>query len=449
MSIDLAIHTQLQLVLLGWVVVVALVTHWTVRYRAGGMTLAAVLVTTYLYQGCFTFVFPGYSPEAGTRFGYLAALGFNGETVALGSWISLLGLAGLAAGFRVSLALSSRARRVTMTPQARPATAKTLKVVLVGAAILGFGLNSLRVQFPMSGATLEWARNCGTAGIALGLLTARSRRAKLIWWSGAGMIFLIYLSSGFLSYTFLMLTVVVSVAWVHGGLWGGPSLRSLSALLLAYGCSLLFFIVWMNGRTEFRETISQGRTDYEALLEPNASDDWSTGRAFDLANERLNQPFFIGRMAQYLGRNPDLFENGRTIEIIPLALVPRPLWPEKPGRGGAAEMSRYTGLEFSRTATIGTGPIFGLYVNYGWLGVLLGMGVFGMALGALDRLLGVRIQSGDLRGAAILMLVSIPFCDPYLTPFFIANGVMFAGLASGLAFRVILGQRRSARHLAT
>lgn len=199
MKTEVAIHTQLQLILFGWVGVVALVTYWTVRNRAGGMTLAATLVTTYLYQGCFTFAIPDYSPEAGRRFGYLGALGLNGETVALGSWISLLGLAGLAAGFRVALALSSRARRVTMTPQARPATAKTLKVALVGVAILGFGLNSLRVQFPMSGATLEWARNCGTAGIALGLLTARSRRVKLIWWSGAGVIFLTYLSSGFLS----------------------------------------------------------------------------------------------------------------------------------------------------------------------------------------------------------------------------------------------------------
>ena len=102
-------------------------------------------------------------------------------------------------------------------------------------------------------------------------------------------------------------------------------------------------------------------------------------------------------------------------------------------------MTRYTGLAFSRTTTIGTGPIFGLYVNFAWIGVLLGMATMGVILGRLDRILGERLSSGDFRGAAILLVVTIPFCDPYLTPFFIANGVMFAALASWVTFRVILG----------
>lgn len=432
---DLPVHLQLQAVLVLWAAALYLLARSTLRYQVGGMGLVASATMTFVYQGCFTFADPNYVPERGEPFGYLAALGLNGNTVARGAWISLVGLVGLVVGIRFSF--RSARRRVPLRQRAR---SEKLPHLLTAIGAVGFILNALRVQFPMSGSTLEWMRNCATVGIALGIVRAARWPERVAWFALLGAIAGVYLRSGFLSYSFLAAAVVIVSVWIHGSLGLRPNRGGVAMVLAVYAMALTLFPIWMAGRGALRESLRSGDADLSSFV---LTVDRGVGlqEAFDSANARLNQPFFIGRASERLDRGPNRYQNGRDFEIIPLALVPRVAWPEKPQRGGSADMARYTGIRLSEQTTMGTGPPLVSLVNFGIFGVFMVMALIGGILGRLDRVMGEHLLHGDDRAFATMALVAIPFADPYLTPFFIANGAMFGALASWFLFQILTGRQ--------
>ena len=84
------------------------------------------------------------------------------------------------------------------------------------------------------------------------------------------------------------------------------------------------------------------------------------------------------------------YSYGRSLIVDPvLALVPRLLWPGKPFVSGDSEfINRYTGLSFSNDSTsVDTNITFEFYANFGWPGVVVGLGFFGYLMGRLELLL--------------------------------------------------------------
>jgi hypothetical protein len=67
-----------------------------------------------------------------------------------------------------------------------------------------------------------------------------------------------------------------------------------------------------------------------------------------------------------------------------VAWIPRFVWHDKPATGGNELLAQYTGLRFSRTTTMATGQIFELFINFGRLGVFIGMFVFGIVVRYFD-----------------------------------------------------------------
>ena len=76
---------------------------------------------------------------------------------------------------------------------------------------------------------------------------------------------------------------------------------------------------------------------------------------------------------------------GRTFLEAFIAPIPRVLWPGKPVISGDNTMiTKFTGIQFARGNSAGSGPLFESYVNFGTVGVV-GMFVFyGFLLSIFD-----------------------------------------------------------------
>lgn len=85
------------------------------------------------------------------------------------------------------------------------------------------------------------------------------------------------------------------------------------------------------------------------------------------------------------------FLNGQSMAYAYYSLIPRFLWPSKPTVTRGAWFSVYLGLapqENAATTSTGITAIGELYWNYSWPGVVAGMFIIGVLLGALWRLAG-------------------------------------------------------------
>lgn len=97
----------------------------------------------------------------------------------------------------------------------------------------------------------------------------------------------------------------------------------------------------------------------------------------------FNQLSQIGRVVA-----EDGFLNGKTLEYMGFALIPRFLWPEKPaiakGQWWALRIGQ-ANVRFDGTITNSVNMTIPgeLYLNFGWPGVLLGCLLFGMFVGVL------------------------------------------------------------------
>ena len=58
-------------------------------------------------------------------------------------------------------------------------------------------------------------------------------------------------------------------------------------------------------------------------------------------------------------------------------------------------VSQYTGINFQQGTSVGMGPIFELEINFGYLGVFLGMLLLGIIIGVADRKAGTALRFDD------------------------------------------------------
>jgi len=113
---------------------------------------------------------------------------------------------------------------------------------------------------------------------------------------------------------------------------------------------------------------------------------------------------------------------GKSLFIDPLlALVPRVLWPGKTITLGDSEfINRYTGLSLSNSnISVDTNITFELYANFGWIGVVAGLFVYGYLMARMElklmtpgnsltlmlvlSLLLLGLTSGGRRAAAMML----------------------------------------------
>ena len=111
----------------------------------------------------------------------------------------------------------------------------------------------------------------------------------------------------------------------------------------------------------------------------------------------IDQNAQVGRAVQYIDAGLAQFAYGQTLIDGAASFVPRAIWPTKPiVVGGAALVTKYTGITFDPTTTVGVGNVMESYISFGTLGVMVWFIVLGAAL--------VRVVSAQPNDPAILPL---------------------------------------------
>src|SRR5262249_36868385 len=126
---------------------------------------------------------------------------------------------------------------------------------------------------------------------------------------------------------------------------------------------------------------------------------------------RLNQNWLVGVavMSHEDGSAP--FAYGATTPIW--ALIPRAVWPDKPGIGGSGSIvTDYTGIRFPEVTAVGAGQVFEFYVNFGIPGVLVGFFGLGYLLMQLDRGIMRSLAADDLRGFLLRAMPGLMLLQP-------------------------------------
>jgi hypothetical protein len=179
----------------------------------------------------------------------------------------------------------------------------------------------------------------------------------------------------------------------------------LGAILISFMLMSLYPAYYAS-RSEIRRVV-WGQEDYTTRITQSytsLSENWSW---FDIQSDdqlmaiedRLNHNSLVGLARRRLQSGAVAFADGETIVHAFVALIPRALWPDKANFAGSGHLvSRFTGLHFQGSTSIGIGHVMELYVNFGPVGVFIGFVVLSAAVSFLDLRGGWHLYSGNEYG---------------------------------------------------
>ena len=415
-----------------------------------GLPTAVVLIMSFLYGGAFVYAVPGYSHLRPGANWYLDRLDFSEMMVLKGTIASLIGLFAFSIGtgaFRQKIRVRRfRPADISTAPLPSRRYRKRATFALGTIGVMTFLGHYVGLNFPMSAALFETGRNVTVAFLVLGAyLAMREGRSYVGWFLVAALVPIYYL--GIWGFTSLGFMFVMAIA----GFWmsqlrkptvGLPRIASFAFTIGAIWILLTLFVGWFSLRDEIRMVVwsnqegSVLRIILAGAREMEMFSPWNFD-SLDFVNIRLDLPLFIGKMMERHLQIPDLRAWGSTLYILPLVLLPRFVWPDKPVRGGTEFMSQHTGLTFTEDVTFGTGSVFEFYVNFGYLGVFFGFLILGWFVRYLDLKASRSLISGKYISFMIFMTLGLYSIDPLLRPFFIFNGLVFSFIVLNLAKPVL------------
>jgi hypothetical protein len=374
------------------------------KHTAGvGLVLAYILNMWLIHWAAsLLYLFPWY-PGSGAEF------------TVLGTEQSLYGVAAFAFG---SLALTPFLLDSGFLPRASGVhhpDSKLPKAYLLVGAFFYVLLSSVFGSLPTLNAIIASGQELTVVG--LGLCWWQAWKSgdfrKMIFWLGVSLLppLLTIITRGFIGYgAAATLSVLI---FVSNFVRSRVTVVVVSALLGYMAISV--YVTYMRDRGEIRATVWGGQSlsnRFDRLTETASTFEW-----FDPFNQqhlqridgRLNQSLLVGAAAARLNETGD-FARGETFWDALLAVVPRALWPDKPVSAGSGNLvSRFTGINYERSTSVGIGQVMEFYVNFGTTGVLIGFMIFGVVITALDVLATERLASGDLHGFVLFYLPGLSF----------------------------------------
>jgi hypothetical protein len=251
--------------------------------------------------------------------------------------------------------------------------------------------------------------NCGVYLVVIGFCLAcwkahqEGKRWQLFFWLAAvtGIPIVTAVSMGFIGYGAVAgMMVYLFVFSFHRPRW-----QSVLALVVMFFAGLSIYVTYMRDRSSFREVVwgEQGlqnrleamRDTFESFEVINFGND----AHLQLIDLRLNQNALIGLATDNLDARVVPYANGVTLWWAVLSMVPRIVWPSKPATGGGLGVASYfTGLSFEGETSVGVGHIMEFYVNFGTIGVVIGLFVLGTVARIVDIIAGRHLQSGNWPG---------------------------------------------------
>jgi hypothetical protein len=399
------VHDDLQAVLTAWMLILVGIVFLRSRNGVMGVGLVvAYLLNLWLlfWPASALYLLPWYH---GTLRNFTAS----------GTEQSLYGLAGFAFG---SLLIAPRLLNTRMRLRGQTVHLSDLKLP-TAYLITGVASYGLLSAFLGRIASLNSILSSGQELVVVGLSLCCWRA----WRDGGMKKALPWLA---LSLTFPLITIVTrgyigygSVAALSVLIFMSSFARSkvsvaVAGVLLTY-VALSVYVTYMRDRGEIRHSVWGGQAFSDRIDRVMLTA--STFEWFDLHNvehlkridDRVNQSYLTGAAVEHLKASRD-FARGETIRDAFLAMIPRILWPEKTIKAGSGDLvSRFTGITFDKSTSVGIGQVMEFYVNFGTPGVVFGFMVFGAIITTLDILAAERLATGDLHGFVLFYLPGLSF----------------------------------------
>jgi hypothetical protein len=398
-------NNNFPLVLTVWMVVIAIMAIARTRKHTAGVGLVlAFLLNLWLihWAASVIYLFPWYNGPGpdftvlGTEQSLYAVLGFAFGSLAL-------------APFLLDSGLLPRARGVH-NPDAR-----LPKAYLVGGGIFYVLLSTSVASLPSMSAVVSAGQELTVVGLSLCCWQAWRDRdpRKMALWLGISFLppFLTVITRGFIGYGAV---ATLSVLIFLSNFVRRRITVVVIGALLGY-MALSVYVTYMRDRGEIRQSVWGGqslsdRTDRIALTASNFEwfDPWNQ-QHLQRIDGRLNQSYIVGAAVARLSETGD-FARGETLWDAALALIPRAFWPDKTITAGSGRLvTRFTGIQYDNSTSVGIGQVMEFYVNFGATGVFLGFVVMGMIVTALDILATERLANGDLHGFVLFYLPGLAF----------------------------------------
>jgi hypothetical protein len=375
-------------------VLAALGIGWFWRQDAVGLTLAYLMsLGTNHYLGGFIHALPWYgTPET--------------PYVALGSTQCMVATVAFCLGaLAVTMMLPTRTGALATQVMHPWLDARIPETYLGIGTFLYFVVVPFTHVIPSIGAVAGCGSNLVIVGFCLGGWRAWLKRRPLqvlLWLAAAcSMPIVTVLTQGFLGYGIVaLLSVVAFVTAFYRPRWV-VVVGSMVALYLG----VTLFVNYMRERPVIRQVVwgnsplAERITTCVALSKQCEWFDYENREHLDLIDARLNQNILVGRCVDYVGSGQAEFARGETLWSSIIALVPRIIWPDKPvGAGGRGIVSKFTGLEFAESTSVGIGHVMEFYINFGQWGVAIGFLLLGGLVRLFDVQAGTRLARGSVGG---------------------------------------------------
>jgi hypothetical protein len=368
------------------------------------------------------------------------------DLIELGMRFTTTGVIAFVIGVLLARQLTSRPSY--MMPNARP---RFWTFCLVGGWVFVYGLNPLR-SVPSLGAAIYNGAAIWLLGVGLGLRYAvdQTHLKSIIRWCLALSVFptTMLVLGGFMSYGTAAVVTVLSILAVSAR----TSWRAFAGIIFVSVFALNVFVNYFESRNQIRN-VAWSNSSVSERIDVNLK--WIRNfHILDLNNredllaldERLNQNYFIGVAARRLDLHHVDYLHGRSVSDAVIALVPRAIWPGKPVYGGSPEIVRkMTGLELNQDTSWGVGQIMEFEINFGIVGVVIGMLVLGGLIGWIDARAAAAEVQGRLDSAILYFLPGAALLQP-IGSLVELSGSSAAALVAAFAWR--WAWRRLARNTA-
>lgn len=124
-------------------------------------------------------------------------------------------------------------------------------------------------------------------------------------------------------------------------------------------------------------------------------------------NVRLNQGWIISKVLDNVPKNVEFYKGETVIQTFEASLLPRALFPNKPGGEQALKnFQEITGLTLNKRTAMGLSVVAEFYANYGKFGGWIAMLIYGLLLALFIRWI---IQHGGDSSYSIILWMSLFF----------------------------------------
>ena len=264
---------------------------------------------------------------------------------------------------------------------------------------------------------------------------------------------LIGLTGFFAQFKDVILTVFVAA------LAARPRIRASDAFLVGLSAAgiLVLATFWTAVKPEYRALLNSGSGAQEVTIPVSQRLGYLVNQAinfdgtefvsgFDGLVNRHGYTEFLGLVMAYVpGTVPH--ENGRlTLDVLKHVIIPRVIWPDKPPLPNDTDiMAQYTGLPnvWDGNTSISIGHLGDLYIDFGWIGALLGMTALGALVGTFYRKLRDYRHCSALVSAGFCIMVVLPVAYFGMAYIKLVGAFLTTTIAAFLTQRQILKWLRS------